>query len=117
MIELGMFVFFGMFAVAAIITVGLLVFAALGFALAIVAGGLEALGRALLALMLTPRWLWRAARTGRLIQPPTPPRSPPPHGARAFRFGRWMAARWWRPWFFALGYVAVMAAVIIVHGP
>jgi hypothetical protein len=48
MIELGMFVFFGMFAVAAIITVGLLVFAALGFALAIVAGGLEALGRALL---------------------------------------------------------------------
>lgn len=117
MIELGMFVFFGMFAVAAIITVGMLVFALLGFALAIVAGGLEALDRALLALMLTPLWLWRVARAGRLIQPPTPPRSPPPHGTHAFRFGWWMAARWWRPWLVALCYVALMAAWIIVHGP
>jgi hypothetical protein len=116
MIELGMFVFFAPFAIGAIVCAGLLAFMVLGLLAALVLGVLEALGRALLALALTPRWLWRAARAGTLY-PPTPPPRPRPAQSRAFRFGRWMAARWWRPWLFALGYVAVMAAVIIVHGP
>jgi hypothetical protein len=86
MIELGMFVFFGMFAIGGIIVVGMLVFAVLGLLAALVLGVLEAMGRALLMLALTPRWLWRAARAGTLDPPPPPPRPRPACGDDSDRY-------------------------------
>jgi CbbQ/NirQ/NorQ C-terminal len=73
MIELGALVIGAWLGVMAIFWGGVLALAALS-ALAILVMMIgEALGRALLALALTPRWIWRAARAGTL-DPPPPPR-------------------------------------------